>query len=269
MRAVAAGPRPPLTLRLVDWADEEGARFGRSLVGSSACAGTLDPESLRGLRDRDGVALPDALAARGVELDRMLEAGAELRRRGRLPRAAHRAGARAGEHRPAARRGERRLRPPAPPRGRPRRPRPRRRDADAPAPRRLPRPPRAARSPRARAPSAGRTRARPPAPWRWRPGIVTAFNGMCEFSLDQRAFDAGVLAEMVDEAREASQRIAAEEGMHRRVDPPVRPGAGLLRAGAGRDRRRRHRRTSPARSRPACRAARCTTPPRWRAWCRR
>src|ERR1700751_1187316 len=26
--------RPPLTIRLVDWADEEGARFGRSLFGS-------------------------------------------------------------------------------------------------------------------------------------------------------------------------------------------------------------------------------------------
>src|ERR1700677_3842071 len=32
--------RPPITIRLVDWADEEGARFGRSLFGSSACAAT-------------------------------------------------------------------------------------------------------------------------------------------------------------------------------------------------------------------------------------
>ena len=53
LRAVAGGPRPALTLRLVDWADEEGARFGRSLVGSSACAGTLDP---------DVAARPDATA---------------------------------------------------------------------------------------------------------------------------------------------------------------------------------------------------------------
>jgi allantoate deiminase len=37
-----AGTRPPLSLRLVDWADEEGARFGASLFGSSAAAGTLD-----------------------------------------------------------------------------------------------------------------------------------------------------------------------------------------------------------------------------------
>ena len=63
----------PLTLKLVDWADEEGARFGRSLLGSSACAGSLDPDSVRGLTDRDGTALPDALAAHGVELDRMRE----------------------------------------------------------------------------------------------------------------------------------------------------------------------------------------------------
>src|SRR5580693_4966049 len=32
--------RPPVTIRIVDWADEEGARFGRSLLGSSAFAGT-------------------------------------------------------------------------------------------------------------------------------------------------------------------------------------------------------------------------------------
>ena len=28
--------------RIVHWADEEGARFGKSLFGSSACSGTLD-----------------------------------------------------------------------------------------------------------------------------------------------------------------------------------------------------------------------------------
>jgi allantoate deiminase len=44
------------------------------------------------------------------------------------------------------------------------------------------------------------------------PGIVTAFNGTCELSLDQRALDAGVLAEMLAAAKAASERIAAEEG---------------------------------------------------------
>ncbi|MEO6923461.1 MAG: M20/M25/M40 family metallo-hydrolase [Bryocella sp.] len=32
--------KPPITVKLVDWADEEGARFGRSLFGSSAFAGS-------------------------------------------------------------------------------------------------------------------------------------------------------------------------------------------------------------------------------------
>jgi hydantoinase/carbamoylase family amidase len=68
LRRVAAQGTPPVTLRLVDWADEEGARFGRSLFGSSAFSGTLDPEELMELKDRDGVALPAALAAHGVDL---------------------------------------------------------------------------------------------------------------------------------------------------------------------------------------------------------
>ena len=76
LRGVAAdGSPPPRTVALVDWADEEGARFGRSLLGSSAFAGSLDVKSVRGLRDADGVALPDALAAHGVAVDEMASAG--------------------------------------------------------------------------------------------------------------------------------------------------------------------------------------------------
>ena len=63
------GTRPPIGVRFVDWADEEGARFTRSLLGSSACAGTLVPDDVRGLRDADGVTLGDALASCGVDLD--------------------------------------------------------------------------------------------------------------------------------------------------------------------------------------------------------
>ena len=70
--------KPPVTVRLVDWADEEGARFGRSLLGSSACCGTMTPDDERGRVDRDGVTLPDALRRCGVELDRMGEAHKEL-----------------------------------------------------------------------------------------------------------------------------------------------------------------------------------------------
>ena len=76
--ASAPGGRPPVTVRLVDWADEEGARFGRSLFGSSACSGTLDMEEARGLRDRDGVSLPDALAAIGVRFEDVKLSGREL-----------------------------------------------------------------------------------------------------------------------------------------------------------------------------------------------
>jgi hydantoinase/carbamoylase family amidase len=64
-----SGERPAVGVRLVDWADEEGARFGRSLVGSSAVAGTLDPDDVRGLLDPDGVTLQEAMASVGVDLD--------------------------------------------------------------------------------------------------------------------------------------------------------------------------------------------------------
>jgi N-carbamoyl-L-amino-acid hydrolase len=79
LRRIAEEGRPPLTIRLVDWADEEGARFGRSLFGSSAAAGSMaDQDELREHRDADGIALPDALAEHGVELDRALEARRQL-----------------------------------------------------------------------------------------------------------------------------------------------------------------------------------------------
>src|SRR5438132_6933699 len=79
LRRIAAEGRPPLTLRLVSWADEEGARFGRSLFGSSAAAGSMaDQDELRVRRDADGIALPDALREHGVELDRALEARSQL-----------------------------------------------------------------------------------------------------------------------------------------------------------------------------------------------
>jgi N-carbamoyl-L-amino-acid hydrolase len=79
LRRVAEEGTPPVTLRIVNWADEEGARFGRSLFGSSAAAGSMaDQDELRQLTDRDGISLPDALAAHGVDLDRAIDARAEL-----------------------------------------------------------------------------------------------------------------------------------------------------------------------------------------------
>ncbi len=79
LRRIAEEGTPPVTVRLVNWADEEGARFGRSLFGSSAAAGSMsDQEELRELKDRDGVALPDALREHGVELDSALDARSQL-----------------------------------------------------------------------------------------------------------------------------------------------------------------------------------------------
>jgi N-carbamoyl-L-amino-acid hydrolase len=210
LRALADEPRP-FTVKLVDWADEEGARFGRSLLGSSATAGTLDPDAVRGLTDRDGTALPDALAAQGVELDRMkasnarldgaiaylelhIEQGPVLEQLD-LPLGAvlgtfgverHRVtftGAHA--HAGAS-------------------PMHLRRDAFLAA----------ARSALAwREDAAGRDDVRATTGVvKVTPGIVTAFNGTCEVSLDQRALDPDVLADMLATARAASERIAAEEG---------------------------------------------------------
>ncbi|MFL5981849.1 MAG: hydantoinase/carbamoylase family amidase [Gaiellaceae bacterium] len=79
LRRIAADGAPPVTVRLVNWADEEGARFGRSLFGSSAAAGSMaDQNDLRVRKDADGVALPDALSEHGVDLDSALDARSEL-----------------------------------------------------------------------------------------------------------------------------------------------------------------------------------------------
>jgi N-carbamoyl-L-amino-acid hydrolase len=79
LRRIAEEGTPPVTVRLVDWADEEGARFGRSLFGSSAAGGSMsDQDELRSLVDRDGVSLPDAIGAFDVDLDHALEARSQL-----------------------------------------------------------------------------------------------------------------------------------------------------------------------------------------------
>jgi len=77
-RYVRAGQTPPVTLAVADFADEEGARFSRSLLGSSGASGSVVPDTVRDLRDRDGVRLEDALRACGVEVDRMTDAHAAL-----------------------------------------------------------------------------------------------------------------------------------------------------------------------------------------------
>jgi hydantoinase/carbamoylase family amidase len=71
--------KPPVTVRVVDWADEEGARFGKSLFGSSACSGNLDMDEARELVDNQGIKLPDALKNVGIDFERVKDSGKELK----------------------------------------------------------------------------------------------------------------------------------------------------------------------------------------------
>jgi N-carbamoyl-L-amino-acid hydrolase len=70
--------KPPVTVRLVDWADEEGARFGKSLFGSSACSGHLDMDEARILRDKEDITLPAALEANGIDFEKVKACHKEL-----------------------------------------------------------------------------------------------------------------------------------------------------------------------------------------------
>ena len=70
--------KPPVTVRLVDWADEEGARFGKSLFGSSACSGNLDMDEARSLKDKEGISLPAALKEQGIDFEKVKDCGKEL-----------------------------------------------------------------------------------------------------------------------------------------------------------------------------------------------
>ena len=87
-----ADEKPPVGLRFVDWADEEGARFGRSLFGSSACAGTLEIDEVRDLKDREGERLEDVVGEYDVDLVEGPRVGLAAAGRAGVPRAAHRAG---------------------------------------------------------------------------------------------------------------------------------------------------------------------------------
>ena len=80
LRRYARQDEKPVTMKLVDWADEEGARFGRSLVGSSAASGSLNVEDIRKAKDRQGVTQADALKENGVDIDAMLDAHRELKK---------------------------------------------------------------------------------------------------------------------------------------------------------------------------------------------
>ncbi len=210
LRTLAA-QQLPVTLRLVDWADEEGARFGRSLLGSSATARTLDPDEVRDLKDKDGVALPDALKEHGVDLDRMSESHSQLQNAVAylelhieqgpvLERMDFPLGVVLGTfgvERHAVRFTGQHAHSGSTPMEV-------RRDAFIAA----------ARSAiEFRDDAARRDDVRATTGFvNVSPAIVTAFNGWCEMSLDQRALDADVLADMLKVAKENSERVADEEG---------------------------------------------------------
>ena len=267
LRALAPEERP-FTLKLVDWADEEGARFGRSLLGSSAargharprgaCAGSPTATAPR-CRTRSppttststrcatsGAALEGALAY----LELHIEQGPVLEQLD-MP-----LGAVLGTF--GVQRHKVRLH---------RRARPRRREPDAPAPATPSSPPPAARWRGATTPRARDDVRATTGVVKVTPGIVTAFNGTCEVSLDQRSLDAGVLAEMLADGqggvgadrRRGGLQVAWEQIWE--IEPI------LFDAGADRPRRRGDpggRRDERA----AAERARCTTPRRWPASCR-
>jgi allantoate deiminase len=209
---------PSRTIAVVDWADEEGARFGRSLLGSSAASGSLEVSEVRALVDKQGTALPDALKENGVELDRMRDAHDALKR---IPAHAYlelhieQGPVLESMNKPtsvvlgtfgverhmlrfvgqAAHSGST--------------PIPMRRDAflaaaeTALACREIAR---RYTTPDARVVCTVGT-------VRVEPGIVTAVPGVCEISLDQRSLDAEVLAKMLADAKTASERAARDNNV--------------------------------------------------------
>ena len=60
-----SGFQPARPIGLVNFADEEGARFGVACAGSRLLTGVLDADRARGLRDLDGVSLAQAWQALG------------------------------------------------------------------------------------------------------------------------------------------------------------------------------------------------------------
>ena len=218
VRRYAAAPSHPVTLKLVDWADEEGARFGNSLFGSAAAAGILKVDELRGRTDKNGIRIEDALRENGIELDRMLEAHASLKKinakaylefhieqGGVLESLGKSAGVVLGtfglqRHMlrfvgQAAHSGATPIHL--------------RRDAFL-----------AAASTALECREIARRHSKPGAGVvcttgvvKVEPGFVTAIPGVAEISVDQRALDANVLATMVREAQEASRRFAAENNV--------------------------------------------------------
>ena len=253
--------KPPVTVRLVDWADEEGARFGKSLFGSSAFSGNLDMDEARALKDRDGITLPDAIKEHGIVFDKVKDAGKEKKNAAAyielhieqgpvlldlgLP-----LGTVLGTfgverhainfHGQAAHSGST--------------PMNRRRDAFLAAARLSPEIYRIAQRSGHGVCTIGSCTTKP--------GIVTSVVEDCRITLDQRHLDAKALAQMLADAKAASEKFAKEGNVSVAWEriwqiAPVLFNNDLLRFATKPFPR-------PARNRTGCRQGRCTMPPRSR-----
>jgi len=203
--------RPPCTIKLVDWADEEGARFGRSLFGSSAFAGTHSIEADRVRTDRDGLTLEEALKHCGISVETIaaasieqknlsaylelhIEQGPILEKLGKPLGVVQ--GTKGVERWAITFRGQEAHSGSTPMEVR--------RDALAACAKlALEIRPIARKHPQSVA-TMGSVKTFP--------GIVTAVVGRCEATLDMRDLDAKVLAGMLADAQSASERFAKEEG---------------------------------------------------------
>jgi len=212
------GRTPKRTIAVVDWADEEGARFGRSLLGSSAASGSLDVASVRDLVDKQGTRLPDALRENGVDIDRMLDAHDALEKiparaylelhieQGPVLESMNKAtGVVLGTF--GVERHTIRFKGQAAHSGST--PIPMRRDAFL-----------AAAQTALECREIARRHTTPDArvvctvgTVKVEPGIVTAVPGVCEISLDQRSLDADVLARMLADAKAAGDRAARDNNV--------------------------------------------------------
>ena len=67
LRARRGETSPGRPVAVVDFTEEEGARFGVACLGSRLAVGALDPTRARSLRDAGGVSLADAMRAAGAD----------------------------------------------------------------------------------------------------------------------------------------------------------------------------------------------------------
>jgi hydantoinase/carbamoylase family amidase len=209
LRRIASEGTPPVTVRLVNWADEEGARFGRSLFGSSAFSATMNPDDLRDLVDKDGIKLVDAIAKYDIDLDTAKDANRQAKNAAAylelhieqgpvlesmdLPLGVVLGTFGVERHAiqfigQAAHSGST--------------PMDKRKDALG-AAAKLSLEIREIAKRHGGVCTVGRVETKP--------GIVTAVVGQCDMTLDQRHLNADSLAKMLQEAKEASERFAAEE----------------------------------------------------------